>query len=315
MLNQGGTKLQKISFIKHIGSIILATRPWSFSMTVISVTLGSIIGLRSFEFHWELYFLVLVGAILVQAATNVLNDYFDFKHGVDVAGAPTTLYRRHPLVEGDFTPRFILGLSLICYVAASIIGIYFTLSHGWIIGVFTIIGGIASFFYTAEPIQYKYHAMGEFIVFCMWGPLMMIAAYFIQTKSWEHIVAVLLVSIPQGLWVALVLLANNLKDIGYDDESGITTLGTIMGKKKTITLFVLLVATIYIITTIEVLTSVIPLWGLLTFLSFPVILKLILRLQREKLIPPDADPQTAQAGVIYGVLLIVSFILSGGFLV
>jgi 1,4-dihydroxy-2-naphthoate octaprenyltransferase len=279
-------------------------------MTIISVTLGSLIALASFQFHWGHYVLVLVGATLVHAATNVLNDYFDFRHGVDVAGAPTTLYRRHPLVEGDFSPRFILGLSLTCYAAAGLIGVYFILSHGWVILLFAIIGGIASIFYTAGPIQYKYHALGEVAVFFMWGPLMMTAAYFIQSQHWEHVIPVLLVSIPQGLWVSLVLLANNLKDIGYDAESEVTTLGTLLGREKTIMLFTSLVAIIYIITVIEMLAGIIPFWGFLTFLSLPIIFKLIVRLRREEVIPPDADPQTAQTGMIYGVLLIAAFILS-----
>jgi 1,4-dihydroxy-2-naphthoate octaprenyltransferase len=289
--------------------IILVTRPWSFSMTAISVTLGSIIALPSSQFHWGRYVLVLVGAILVHAATNVLNDYFDFKHGVDVAGAPTTLYRRHPLVEGDFTPRFILGLSLTCYAVALVIGIYFVLSYGWVILLFIIIGGIASVFYTADPLQYKYHAMGEVAVFLMWGPLMMTAAYFIQAQHWDAVVPVLLVSIPQGLWVSLVLLANNLKDIQYDDESEVTTLGTLLGRKSTIMLFTSLVAIIYSITVLEMLGGVIPPWGFLTVFSLPIILKLIIRLRNEEPIPPDADPQTAQTGMIYGVVLIAAFLL------
>jgi 1,4-dihydroxy-2-naphthoate octaprenyltransferase len=82
-----------------------------------------------------------------------------------------------------------------------------------------------------------------------------------------------------------------------------------LGRKKTILLFIALVATVYIITGIEILTGVISLWGFLILLSFPVILKLILRFQREKTIPSDADPQVARAGMIYGVLLIASFLI------
>jgi len=108
----------------------------------------------------------------------VLNDYFDFKHGVDVKGAPTTLYRRHPLVEGDFSPRFILGFGLVLYAVAAVIGLYLTLSHGWIIVLFAVLGGAASFFYTGWPIQYKDRALGELAVFLTWGPLIMSASYF-----------------------------------------------------------------------------------------------------------------------------------------
>lgn len=295
--------------IKHFQSILFATRPWSFSMTAISVTLGSIIALSSPSFYWGRYGLVLVGMILVHAATNVLNDYFDFRHGVDVAGSPTTLYRHHPLVEGDFTAGFILGLSLTCYAIAALIGLYFILSTGWVIFLFALIGGLASVFYTAGPVKYKYRALGELSVFFMWGPLMMSASHFIQTRSWEELGTVLLVSIPQGLWVALVLLANNLTDADYDSETGVKTLGTVFGRKKATRLFIVVVTTIYVITGVEILAGVIPRWGLLTFLSFPMILTFIFRLKREQAVPSDADPQTAKAGTMYGVLLIISFLL------
>lgn len=301
--------MQNSNIIKHIEAIFLATRPWSFSMTTISVTLGSVITSSSFPFHWGRYVLVLIGMILAHAGANVLNDYFDFRHGVDVAGSPTTLYRRHPLVEGDFTPGFILGLSLTCYAIAAVIGFYFLLTHGFIIALFALMGGIGGVCYTAGPVKYKYRAMGEVAVFFLWGPLMMTACYFIQSKSWEHVASVLLVSIPQGLWVSLVLLANNLTDTDYDGETGVKTLGTVLGRKKAILLFISLVIVVYVITGIEVLAGVISFWGFLTLLSFPVILKLIFRFRREKTIPSDADPQVARAGMIYGVLLIASFLL------
>ena len=176
--------------------------------------------------------------------------------------------------------------------------------------LFALLGGLGGICYTAGPVKYKYRAMGEVAVFFLWGPLMMSACYFIQTKSWEHLVTVLLISVPQGLWVALVLLANNLTDTEYDSETGVKTLGTVLGREKTIFLFIALVAIIYIITGIEILAGVISLWGFLTFLSFPMILKLILLLKREEVIPPDADPQVARAGMIYGILLIASFLLS-----
>jgi 1,4-dihydroxy-2-naphthoate octaprenyltransferase len=69
------------------------------------------------------------------------------------------------------------------------------------------------------------------------------------------------------------------------------------------------VISIYTITLIEILIGVISLWGLLTLLSLPVIVIFILRLKREKSIPPDADPQTAKAGMIYGIALIASFLI------
>ena len=302
--------MKQIRLSKQLGAIILATRPWSFSMTAISVTLGSMLAVPAVAFHWGDYGLVLAGMVLVHAATNVFNDYCDFQAGVDAPGSPTTLYRRHPLVEGDFTPGFILGLSLACYAAAALIGGYFFLTQGWFIALFAVIGGLASIFYTAGPVKYKYRALGEVMAFVMWGPLMLTACYFIQTQSWTQIGSVWLVSIPQGLWVALVLLANNLTDTEYDRETGVQTLGTLFGRQKTIRLFVAVVAAIYCITGLEILVGVISPWGLLTLLALPIIGRFIFLVKRAPAIPVDADPQTAKAAMIYGIALIGSFLLA-----
>lgn len=61
--------------------------------------------------------------------------------------------------------------------------------------------------------------MGEIVVFVIWGPLMMSACYFVHTGDWKQIETLLFISLPHGLWVVLVLLANNLTDIDYDPGS------------------------------------------------------------------------------------------------
>ncbi len=119
------------SAMKRLSTIILATRPWSFSMTAISVTLGSIIILPEGGFRWELYLPVLLGMILVHAATNLANDYFDVKHGVDRRDSPTARYREHPLIEETLKPQHILYLSLVFYFAAGLLGLYLALVRGF----------------------------------------------------------------------------------------------------------------------------------------------------------------------------------------
>jgi 1,4-dihydroxy-2-naphthoate octaprenyltransferase len=75
-------------------------------------------------------------------------------------------------------------------------------------------------------------------------------------------------------------------------------------------LYIALVVGIYLLTIVETLTGALPFWSLLTFLSLPLIIKLIQRFLQEPDIPPDADPQTAQTGMVYGILLIVSLLLA-----
>ncbi len=231
------------------------------------------------------------------------------RHGADVAGAPTTVYRRHSILGGDFSTETVLKMSLVCYTASILIGGYFFLLHGWPIVFFATAGVLGGVCYTTGP-KYKYLAMGEVAVFFIWGPLMMSACYFVHTGNWDRLRPLLLLSLPHGLWVVLVLLANNLTDIEFDRSAGIKTLGTLLGKQKALSLYFFLVALIYCITGLEMLTGVIPAWGLLTLLSFPVIYTFMRRMKQESAIPSDAEPQTAKAVTLYGILLTAALLIA-----
>jgi 1,4-dihydroxy-2-naphthoate octaprenyltransferase len=283
----------------------LATRPWSFTMTAISVGVGGAVAALDGAFDVWLFLLTLVGAVCVHGATNLINDYFDYKSGVDRPGAPTTLYRPHPLVEELIFPQTVLTISLILYAIAAMIGLELIRLKGAGLLWFILVGAIASFFYTAGPIKYKYLALGELAVFLMWGPVIVGGTYFVQRGSLS--LDAVLISVPFGLLVALVLLANNLRDIDYDRSAGIATLGTLLGQQKTRVLYQGLILLAYLATALLIALKILSPWGLLVFFSAPVAFRLIRTLQRE--IPNDADARTAQLDTLFGVWLIIGLIL------
>jgi len=283
----------------------LATRPWSFTMTAISVGVGGAVAALDGAFDVWLFLLTLVGAVCVHGATNLINDYFDYKSGVDRPGAPTTLYRPHPLVQGLISPQAVLWVSAGLYAIAAIIGLALLALKGAGLLWFILVGAIASFFYTAGPIKYKYLALGELAVFLMWGPVIVGGTYFVQRGSLSP--DAVLISVPFGLLVALVLLANNLRDIDYDRSAGIATLGTLLGQQKTRVLYQGLILLAYLATALLIALKILSPWGLLVFFSTPVAFRLIRTLQRE--IPNDADARTAQLDTLFGVWLIVGLIL------
>jgi len=283
----------------------LATRPWSFTMTAISVGVGGAVAALDGAFDIWLFLLTLVGAVCVHGATNLINDYFDYKSGVDRPGAPTTLYRPHPLVQGLIPSHAVLGVSLGLYGIAAIIGLYLVWLKGLALLWFILIGAIASFFYTAGPVKYKYVALGEFSVFLMWGPVIVGGTYFVQKNSLSP--EAILISLPFGVLVALVLLANNLRDIEYDGSVGIKTLGTLLGQRRTMHLYQGLVILAYLGIIALIALKILSPWGLLVFFSAPLALRLIRTLQQQ--IPNDADARTAQLDMLFGVWLIVGLIL------
>ena len=279
-------------------------------MTVISVTLGAVPAAYSGRFDWLLYILVLVGMLCAHAASNVINDYFDVKNKVDLPESPTARYREHYLLKGILTPGKVLTFSIILYAVAGTIAIYLIILRGLPILYIAAIGAFLSFFYTGGPVKFKYRALGEIAVFFAWGPLMLLGTYYAVAGSWEGFQVPLWISIPQGLWVTLVILANNMKDIDFDGSVGVKTAGTLLSRKRSVALFGIILFVIYGVIALESALRIIPFFGLVTFASLPMSFRLLSILKNSEEIPPDADPRTAQLGMIFGVLFIISLLLA-----
>jgi len=274
-------------------------------MSVISVTVGAALAAQTGSFNWGLYVLVLAGIIFFHAATNMINDYYDWKRGIDKPEAPTAKYRPHPLIEGFLTPRQIFWGSVVLYFLVLALGLYLTILKGPALLIIGFIGFLASFFYTAYPVGYKYYALGELSVFFMWGPLMVLGSYLVQTAAFSA--EPIFVSLPLGILVALVLLADNLRDIRYDSQLGVKTIGILLGERATLQLYYALMASAYLITILLVAFGVLDLWGLLILLSLPIAFKLARVFKVE--VPKDADARTAQLNMVFGILLIIALIL------
>ena len=163
----------------------LASRPWSFSMTAISVSVGSALAAIYGDFSWFLYLITLGATIFLYAATNLINDYYDVQSGVDTPEVATAQYRPHPLVEGKLEAGHVRAAAYLLYGLSTLIGIYLAATRGWALMWIGLTGAIASLTYTAPPFKYKYSALGEISVFLMWGPLMVAGSYFVQRQEFN----------------------------------------------------------------------------------------------------------------------------------
>lgn len=301
-VNLLGGDRNNMSFYK---TLFLASRPWSFTMTAISVSVGAVLGAIDGSFSWDLYFLTLLGAICMHGAANLINDYYDVASGIDSQEVSTAQYRPHPLVEGTLSPRFVKTEAYLLFSLAALIGIYLAVTRGWIVLAIGIVGALAGLFYTAPPFKYKYSALGEFSVFLMWGPLMVEGAYFVQrqTLSWDAF----LISLPFGVLVALVLLANNLRDRADDEKRGITTIPILLGWQKGMRLYAALIICAYLAVVIMSLLGPLTLWSLIVLLSLPLPVHFLRQMINDT--PDDADAQTAKIDTAFGVLLVISLVL------
>jgi 1,4-dihydroxy-2-naphthoate octaprenyltransferase len=167
------------------------------------------------------------------------------------------------------------------------------------------VGLLAGLTYTAPPFRYKYIALGEISVFLMWGPLMVEGAYFVQRQVFDF--NALLVSLPFGVLVALVLLANNIRDIDHDRSRHIHTLATLLGHRNGLHAYLLLMVTAY--AGMLILAGILTPWVLIIFLSLPLAIGLLKQMVRA--VPADADAQTAKLDTAFGLLLVLSLVLEG----
>jgi len=283
----------------------LATRPWSFTMTAISVSVGALMAAMDGAFSWSLYLLTLAGVIFMHSAANLFNDYYDILSGVDTCDVSTARYRPHPLAEGSLTLTEVMIEAIFLFALAAAIGIFLAVTRGWTILILALIGAFAGIFYTAPPFRYKYMALGEISVFLMWGPLMVEGAYFVQRQTLS--LDALWASLPFGVLVALVLFANNLRDTADDRDKGIRTLSTITGRHKGIWVYVGLVVFAYLSVVVMAFTGPLNYWSLLALLSLPLFFRLLRQMIQNP--PLDADARTAKLNTAFGILLLISLLI------
>ncbi len=286
-------------------TLFLATRPWSFTMTFSSVTVGTLIAYLAGSFNPLIYVLTFAGMIAFHAATNLINDFYDVKHDVDRMGAPTTKYRPHPVAAGAETPNTIRRWAGLFYAATMLTAIYLSLLSGpWVL-VLAGAGALGSFLYTADPVVLKARGLGEVTVFLMWGSLIPLGAYLVQTGSLSAVPVVL--AIPIGILVALVLLANNIRDIEYDGSVGMKTVPVLLGRPRGSVLYKALLSVTYLFVPASIVAGLLPLWSLVTLVTVPEAFGLSKMFAGQ--IPDNADPRTAGLALKFSVLYMASFIL------
>jgi 1,4-dihydroxy-2-naphthoate octaprenyltransferase len=205
-----------------------------------------------------------------------------------------------------FTPAQLLTQAIILNAITVLIGLSLSFGRSMLVFWIGVAGFLACVFYTAGPVKFKYKAWGEFFVFLMWGPLMFEGAFAVQRQALS--LKALCISIPFGILVGLVLLANNIRDIDYDSRQGIKTIGILLGSRRSIFLYAGLILAAYLYVIGMVLAGVLSLWGLLVLLSLPKAISLLKRFLTK--IPEAADAITAQLNTVFGLLLIVALILN-----
>jgi len=287
----------------------MATRPFSFTASATPVLMGTAYAFyQTGHIDVILFLFALFGGIFLHAGTNLINDYYDYIKGVDCEGS---LGGSRLLVEKKITPKAALVAGYIAFALAFLIGIYLLYRCGWQIVLFGSLGILGGILYSATKLGYKYLALGEYFVFLLMGPLMVLGSHFVQLGhiDWNAFI----ISIPIGFLVAAILFANNIRDILDDTSKGFQTIASLIGKSSARIVYVLILAFAYLILIFLWLIHLIPVWTLIVFLSIPASLKvariILDSMDRQKEHLAGVDVLTAQLHFQFGLLMTVGIVL------
>lgn len=246
-----------------------------FTATIIPVVFGYILAWHDTSiFIWQRFLLTLAGAVLMHAATNLANDYFDHLAGCDEANPTPTPFSGGSRViqDGQIPPKKILYASLVSFALGSAIGLYLNyVCGGNVILVLGITGVFLAFFYSARPFKIGYTGFGEIATGIGFGPIMVMGAYFVGAQALSF--KVFLDSIPIGILIALVLFINEFPDYLGDKTVGKRTFVVILGKKKAVILYHTMLAAVYAVIIWLVIFRFLPVFCLSALLTLPMAFK------------------------------------------
>jgi 1,4-dihydroxy-2-naphthoate octaprenyltransferase len=289
----------------------LETRPQFLLLSVVLAFLGTCIAWYEGAFHLGYAILAFIGLLLCHISVNVLNDYYDYKSGIDLKT------RRTPFSGGSgflpaasLNPNHVLWFGLACFLLAVPIGIYFVLVSGWLLLPLLIIAAICILFYT--PLLTK-RGWPEWSPGIGLGALPILGAYFVQTG--EYTLPAVVAAIPSGILVHNLLLLNEFPDAEADKTAGRKTLPITIGGRSASIVYSTLTIILYLWIIAWVAAGLMPVFCLIALATLPFAVRAIrgaLSYQDEsKLMPAMAS--NVLVVLLTQLLLGIGYILTGVF--
>jgi 1,4-dihydroxy-2-naphthoate polyprenyltransferase len=247
---------------------ILASRPRTLPAAASGVVMGSALAWLEGSFQLLPALACLFVALLLQIGSNVANDVFDFERGADTAErlGPVRVTQ-----AGYLTPTQVKRGMLVIFGFAVLLGLYLATLRGWTViwlGVAAILSAVA---YTGGPYPLGYHGLGDVFVFLFFGLAAVAGTYFVQVGSVSA--AAWWMSVPIGFIVTAILVVNNLRDIESDRKAGKHTLAVRLGEQGAKVEYLILMAVAFLIVPVLILVDIVPIGGMVAWLSLPVAIR------------------------------------------
>lgn len=288
---------------------ISLTRPHTLTASFVPVLVGTFSVLLFAPIRWDMFIAMLFATLLIQSATNMFNEYFDHKRGLDthdsvgIAGA---------IVRNGMSPQSVFNFAVSFYVIAALIGLYIAFNSSLWILLIGIISMAVGYLYTGGPFPISWTPFGEVFAGLFMGTIIIMITFFIHTGTLHYFP--LLMSIPVAITIGLINMANNIRDRKKDKESGRKTFVILVGKPAAVMTSAVLLAFCYLfLIWITFFESIGSIFLLLPLLSAPVAYKTVVKWKKGDT-PIELIPAMASMGklnTMFGMLLSIGLLIYG----
>ncbi|MHC4872777.1 MAG: 1,4-dihydroxy-2-naphthoate octaprenyltransferase [Planctomycetota bacterium] len=305
-------------FVQSVIKWKIAVRPFAYTASVLPVCLGAAIAeYETANFNWPLFLLTLLGVVFFHTTANLLNDFFDYRRGLDQEVHPFS----GALVRGILSGKEILLGAAFCLCCGICIGLYLVYAAGWVVLGLGLVGTFCALAYTTPGPCLKYMALGDIAIVIAFGVLPTFGSYWVQTThfSWTPVFW----GIALVLFTVGILHSNNWRDIDSDSAKECNTLAAILGDKISGIYYYCLLSLPYLLVTLLFISgsaadwlAAVPWTVFAVFLSLPLAVRNISigvhrKSEEKNKLFLQLDGLTAQLHMAFGSLLVLAFITEG----
>lgn len=263
--------------MKRLVLWIMETRPQFLTLSMVLTFLGTAMAWLYGPVNPGYAVLAGIGLMLTHGSANAINDYFDFKSGIDLDVERTPFSGGSGLVpEGKIGVNQALGVGVATTLVALAIGIFFCIQKGWMLMPLLIVAILCLVLYTPVILKTPWPEWSPGLGL---GILPLMALHFIQAGHYDWIIVA--ASVPSGILVHNLLLLNEFPDVAADRKGGRKTTPVLFGMDAAVTLFTRATWAVYgwiiacVVLTLVTGTVIMPVYSLLSFFALPWAIKAI----------------------------------------
>jgi len=285
----------------------LETRPQFLLLSVVLAFLGTCIAWYDGNVHIGHAALAGFGLLLAHISVNVLNDYFDYKSGVDLATKRTPFSGGSGILPAAMLkPKQVLWFGIGALILAIPIGVYFIVTMGLLLLPIIVVVALCIVLYTPLILRMKWPEWSPGLGM---GTLPVLGMYFVQTG--DYTAPAVIAAVPSGILVHNLLLLNEFPDTEADKIANRKTLPITMGKKKAGIVYSALTIAVYLWIIGAVAAGQMPIFALIALATLPFAIKAI----RGSLQPDAMDKLVPAMANNVMVVLLTQLLLGIGYII